>query len=157
MSSYPDFGTVSHGTLRTADLLDAFASELEHCLQRFGAEKSKEERERLQKVIGDARELDPDAEHAPETVNELMDELNAFAPPYAYFGAIEGDGSDFGFWPAISALEDAARDGEVLKVSDLASIGAGYRGELMLVSDHGNVTFGYVDNAGEFQETWSVV
>jgi len=31
-----------------------------------------------------------------------MDALNEYAPDGYYFGAIEGDGSDFGFW----AIED---------------------------------------------------
>ena len=33
-----------------------------------------------------------------EIVNDLMDALNEYAPDGYYFGAIEGDGSDFGFW-----------------------------------------------------------
>ena len=37
-------------------------------------------------------------EGAADIVNDLIDALNEYAPSHTYFGAIEGDGSDFGWW-----------------------------------------------------------
>ncbi len=37
-------------------------------------------------------------EDGADIVNELFDVLDAYAPEGYYFGAIEGDGADFGFW-----------------------------------------------------------
>jgi hypothetical protein len=36
---------------------------------------------------------------ASEIIADMMDALNDLAPAGYYFGAHEGDGSDFGFWP----------------------------------------------------------
>ena len=147
---YPQFGTVSYGTLRNEDLLSAFASELESCCEKHDADISQ-----YVKLIKAAYEIDPDHENASEIVNDLIDSLNDFAAPYSYFGNLPGDGADFGFWPDIDGLEMAVSDGEVTKVSDLSE--ASDPGEYMLVNDHGNVTFGYVKDNGEFVETWSCV
>lgn len=38
-------------------------------------------------------------------VDEMFDALNEFSPEGHYFGAHEGDGSDFGYWP-VDADED---------------------------------------------------
>jgi hypothetical protein len=95
-------GTVSHGTLRTADLLDTFACELEHLVCRnadaWCSDEGRKLRDQHMKLIGDAREIDPDHEDAGEIVSELQDALQSFAAPGCYFGTTEGDGSDFGFW-----------------------------------------------------------
>lgn len=97
-----EIGTVSHGTLKTEDLLDSFASELEHHVQRnaeaWCSDEGRIERSRLMKLAGDARDCNPDSEHAGEVVQTLIDELQRFAPEGAYFGAHPGDGSDFGYW-----------------------------------------------------------
>jgi hypothetical protein len=37
-----------------------------------------------------------------ETISQALEEL---APPFTYFGTLEGDGSDFGFWPSTEAIE----------------------------------------------------
>lgn len=82
-------GSISTGTLRTDDLLNAFASELER-LVPFNSRK----------LVADAREaMGKDDEEASEIVNELQDELNTIAHREGfYFGNLEGDGADFGFW-----------------------------------------------------------
>lgn len=40
----------------------------------------------------------PHTEDAREVYGQLFEELDALAPAGYYFGAHEGDGSDFGFW-----------------------------------------------------------
>jgi hypothetical protein len=43
---------------------------------------------------------EPDDEGTSELLERLFDEMQTIAPEGHYFGAHEGDGSDFGFWPA---------------------------------------------------------
>ena len=93
-----ELGTLIHGTLRSEDLLQAFASELYRLAGGTG------EGDQPQGIINEAMDLLDNAseekfeEFASELVTELMDALNEYAPDGYYFGAIEGDGSDFGFW-----------------------------------------------------------
>lgn len=154
--NYASFGTVSHGTLQTGDLLDSFASELEYHVQRNAEEwcsdAGRKERDRFMALIGNARETDPEDEFASEIVDELFDALQQFAPPYAYFGAHEGDGSDFGFW-LMSDITDCF-DG--LKVDDTSEVPDDYSGEVLHVSDHGNLTL-YSADKGALTEVWAVV
>ncbi len=90
----PEIGTVSHGTLRTEDLIPAFANELERCCDGHSGNLT---------LVQEAREItDFDSEEASDLCHDLSDALNEYAPEGTYFGAHEGDGSDFGFWP----LED---------------------------------------------------
>jgi len=88
-------GTLIHGTLRAEDLLEAFADEL-HRIE--GKTQPVRDAYELLDTVDDwsneQREL------AMCLINEtLFDALNEYAPPHVYFGAHEGDGSDFGFWP----------------------------------------------------------
>jgi hypothetical protein len=103
-----EIGTIIHGTLRMEDLIPAFADELE----RLDEEKKydylvKEARDFVVssydgEMITEDDHLTFDSEDANWSVEELIDALNEFAPDGCYFGAHEGDGSDFGFWPNIS-------------------------------------------------------
>ncbi|WP_242136971.1 hypothetical protein [Sphingomonas sp. TREG-RG-20F-R18-01] len=90
-------GSVSHGTLRTADLLSAFASELGsidiECAAEHGALVIAAT-ERAELINDGADETEGDS----DMVAELQDALDAAAPEGMYFGNTEGDGSDFGFW-----------------------------------------------------------
>ena len=107
---YANFGTVSHGTLRNEDLLNAFARELEWQVERNAdyyqsSDYHRQNRDKFLALVWDARECDPDSEQADYMVNEsLPDALQEFAPAYAYFGSHMGDGSDFGFW--MSDMDD---------------------------------------------------
>lgn len=133
-------GSISHGTLKPDDLLEAFGWELQH----ISAD------ERHQALAREARELahtyafaDTDeteyeavlerADRASEIINALSDALEELAPAYCYFGTLEGDGSDFGFWPDRDAIDELPRienvDGEDLPDEDHC-----------YVNDHGNVT-----------------
>lgn len=130
-------GSISSGTLRAEDLLEAFANELESITLTEGDDLSRPEnfsqRDRINNLIWDARECDPDSDEAPVLVDELIDVLNEYAPPYTYFGAHPGDGSDFGYWPSIEAIEELP----VVEDSDEArELGEDCR----QVNDHRNVT-----------------
>lgn len=134
---YASLGTVSHGTLLTSDLLDAFADELEYHVQRnaeaWCSDAGRAARDAYLDRVNDAREMDPDDEFASEMVETLTDSLGNFAAPYTYFGAHEGDGSDFGYWPAMDAIDELPR----VQDSDEAKA----KGEdCCFVNDHGNVT-----------------
>jgi hypothetical protein len=100
-------GTVIAGTLRSGDLLNAFTGELESLLE--GPVDAK-----VVRTYRDAsvllthyeysggryltKVLDRDGQIASEIVNELIDALNTYAPDGMYFGTLEGDGADFGWW-----------------------------------------------------------
>jgi hypothetical protein len=143
MKTHP-FGSISHGTLRTEDLLQAFASALEDMILVNGDHYSRpenfSERDKLNALVDEAQdqwtedgtELE-DEEKAQEIVQELQGVLEQFAPPYCYFGAHEGDGSDFGFWPCMEQIEELP----CVEGSDEAKeLGEDCR----YVNDHGNVT-----------------
>ena len=128
MNSTIQPGTVSAGTLRSEDLIQSFSDELAPLVvdkllpflspfrkalrwHSLGASSRKtcaawtqvHTHTRLLReargVLETAMEEDPDAaELMSEIVSELMDALNSYAPPNMYFGSIEGDGADFGWW-----------------------------------------------------------
>lgn len=72
-------GTVSHGTLRTQDLLRSFASELERYLPFNGAKLVSEARELADKIDTICGATDEDFAAADDVVTDLMDELNTIA------------------------------------------------------------------------------
>jgi hypothetical protein len=96
--NYASPGTIIAATLRNEDLLDAFSCTLEDCITR-NPKLWIEHRQNLTALVHDAREADPDSETAGELINDLIDALQEFSPPGHSFGAHEGDGADFGFWP----------------------------------------------------------
>ena len=95
-----ELGTLIHGTLRSEDLLQAFADEL----ARIDVAKFREVTKADAHLFAESANLTAEeiveelGEYASELVNDLMDALNEYAPTGCYFGSIEGDGSDFGFW-----------------------------------------------------------
>lgn len=141
-------GSISHGTMRPEDLYDSFLSELRAIAPRRAAKLEKEH-------AAAVRECGED-DALSETVNELFDTLGEYCPPYCYFGAHEGDGSDYGVWVSWDSLEDDCRYGEVLKVSDTSEIPRGYTGMVLHVNDHGNATL-YRYSRGRGREVWAVV
>lgn len=91
-------GTISRGTLREQDLLEAFADEYERLLP-FNSAKLCYEARTLLPILNGAP-TPQEYQEAGCILEDLMDALNEIARregPY-YFGAHEGDGSDFGFW-----------------------------------------------------------
>lgn len=137
-------GSISHGTLRTKDLLSTFASELESLVFLNGNHFSRPEnfakRDRLNNIIGYAQdawtedgESLEDEDTAQELVQELQVALEQFAPPYCYFGAHEGDGSDFGFWPSHDQIDELPHVENSEEARELGE-------DCKHVNDHGNVT-----------------
>lgn len=130
MTQTATIGSISHGTLRTVDLLDSFASELD----RLEGERDDVAEARAVLTLHNAGWLTiADSDEASELVQALQDALNEFAPPYCYFGTTEGDGSDFGFWPSMEAIDELPR------VNDPADV-EGMGEDCVFVNDHGNVT-----------------
>lgn len=78
-------GTVIHGTLRTRDLIEAFGRELLRINPKCNCEY-------VQALVDNPESGDE------FDLENLFDTLNYIAPEGYYFGAHEGDGSDFGFW-----------------------------------------------------------
>lgn len=89
---------VSSGTLRTQDLLRAFADEYERMMPFNGKRLVREARA----AITNLEEADPHrivAESALFTLDELHNELIIIAAAHNLaFGTEEGDGACFGFW-----------------------------------------------------------
>jgi hypothetical protein len=127
MAQFP-LGTVSHGTMRTEDLLEAFAWEL----------KSFDPDHQLLLETQDIFDKENfDSEDASYLVNELLpDALQEFCPPFVYFGTLEGDASDFGFWPNHEAIAEAISYGEK---DEFDNIILEDENVCINISDHGNI------------------
>ena len=155
-------GTVSSGTMREQDLVRSFIWEIEYLEDvRLTAEE-------LQ-IPEDALEDEDnewwDTEDASFLLNELFDRLEEHAPSYCYFGAHDGDGSDFGFWPLWDSIND-----EVTRVDELPD-GPFHPDEFddgwtkdnrvtngcLLVNDHGNATLYFWDaSKQDWVEEWGI-
>lgn len=139
-----NFGTVICATLRTEDLLEAFADELEYqCDRNKGLTGNIARR----KLVTEARRINPENEDASYLVNEgLYDALNEFAPPYSHFGSLEGDGADFGYWTSEDFWDELPRVENGDEAKELGE-------DSIFVNDHGNVTL----YGGNGKEIWSIV
>lgn len=159
---HASIGTISHGTLKTEDLLTAFADALEKLVKndpemtgegslalRMVSIKDARHLVQLSEELGDAWDGNHE-EMALDTLDSLREWLDQYAPPYCYFGTTEGDGSDFGFWPSMESVNEAVQDGELTRVNDPSEVTP--EGECVFVNDHGNVTL-YVNGAA----VWDVV
>ena len=122
LSPEPDFpylGTVSHGTMRTGDLMETFADVLSDLVEQYEDPRrhsvllygqwgrTRSDGSELPRIVGayewigagwEYRWSDEGLELGSEIVNELFDALNVYAPEGYYFGAHPGDGSDYGYW-----------------------------------------------------------
>lgn len=91
-------GTIIHGTLRPQDLVPVFTSTLHDIdgptyasFLNYGIDPP---------PAAQTDDSHPwwETEDAVHLIEVLMDMLSEAAPEGTYFGAHEGDGSDFGFW-----------------------------------------------------------
>lgn len=145
-------GPVSSGTLKTADLLEAFIDALRD------VRISRPERnnvKRAQAILD--RAFEPDMEEAESALDDLRTIIENHVPPYAYFGPTEGDGAEIGVWVDMSAIADDIRQGYVAKGDQLPT---GLRDDcpdrFLVVSDHGNCTL-YRRLGNNWAEVWSIV
>lgn len=143
----PAIGTVSSATLRTSDLLEAFADELRYLGSNLRLAR---QCERMAEWLENEEIAEIDA---ADMLEEAFDALDSLAPPYCYFGTHEGDGSDFGFWPAIETLqEDTPQFGDTGEAQAARHVGTFH-----VVTDHGNVSC-YTRHAnGRITEHWACV
>ncbi len=121
-------GSISHGTLRPEDLFESFLA----CALRLADEKQADDPTFLERVkdIGSYGFIDGES---GEIISAIEDILNEMALPYTYFGAHEGDGSDFGFWPSWSELDELTKYDdfpETLPADD----------DFVMINCHGNVS-----------------
>lgn len=160
-ANYP-MGSVSHGTMREEDLIPDFCWELKNLAKQTGILPAKARKAHLKM----AREIEARIENETEFADEdlgvggesewdldaLFDALGEYAAPYFYFGAHPGDGSDYGFWLSDNFQDDF--DGP--QVSDSLEVPASYRGEYLVVNDHGNMTL-MVKSSRKERVIWAVV
>ena len=98
---------VSSGTLRTDHLIVNFADELDrwqhfNCFDLISEDVVEWGRESARSII-----MDDAPDNADWVLGRLFDELCNVAGPGFYFGAAEGDGACFGFWPDFTEENDA--------------------------------------------------
>lgn len=95
-------GSISHGTLRHEDLLRTFADSLRNL--------AAVQPQRNETHLALARDADAmvdrlasdqpfESDEPSELISDLCDALETYSPAGHHFGAHEGDGSDFGWWP----------------------------------------------------------
>lgn len=140
-------GTISEGTTRPEDLIPAFADTLEQL-------------EGDNSLIDEARGLMEDydgqnPEYIRGILDGLMDALEEHTPPFCYFGTLEGDAADYGFWPDADAVNNEIK----IQGVPLWCLGVGYtflpeNGIIVHISDHGDISLYEV---GLGSEIWSVV
>lgn len=91
-------GSVSEGTMREEDLIPAFWEVLE----ATDPERAKELQEEHDEVVVILTLDEPTQDQADQVVWFLSENLwiamEDMAPEGYYFGAHEGDGSDYGYW-----------------------------------------------------------
>ena len=169
---YAELGSISHGTLNPRGLIPVYLDALDDLKERMSLSARPGEELSTAELVGtlddlmgeiERRSEDPayyDSEEALFDLEELTEELHGFAPPYAYFGAQEGDASDFGFWPDWHHIEyaRAGRPPELPSGDDVpeAAPEEGEPAEFLHVNDHGNATL-YVWNGVAWSVAWSVV
>lgn len=156
-------GSISHAIMKPEDLIPVFMNELETLdKERYDIIK-KDYQEDLKAIeyyntTPYSRHISEQQEQINWLLEELFDTLNNYCMPYFYFGAHEGDGSDYGFWLSYDSFEG---DNITLKVSDLSELDkyslkdlADYT-YIAVVNDHGNITL-YTPKI-EFDEVWSII
>lgn len=94
---------VSHGTMRTQDLLPCFLWTLkQYAPQEHSKFTSRWMDCQASYLLAIGKDDDEfwQGERAQEMLEELFDELDEISPEGCYFGAHPGDGSSYGWWEA---------------------------------------------------------
>jgi hypothetical protein len=104
MLSNVTLGSISWGTCRTCDLIDVFYHNLKAYAPDRAASLLSECGDDIAWACRESREVI--MRDVPDNADHLLDalfiELDNLAPAGHYFGANEGDGSDYGFWAVTS-------------------------------------------------------
>ena len=145
-----NIGTVSSGTMLPSDLIPALLDELRYLDPdnkligeiTYNMDKRPTFDWYYNDGVGD--------EGCMYDLEDLFNALDGLAPSYCYFGAHEGDGSDFGFWPSWESINDDIHDG-ILGTTDA------HKSQYIEVNDHGNATLYARDQAGNWIEVWAIV
>ena len=169
MTRQIQLGTVIECTLKNEDLLEAFSYELDAIRTNSKSHY---------KLVFDAQNRwyrddgsDEREDDMPELINELIDAINEYRLPYTYFGTLEGDGADFGWWIDFDNLNESVHESESI-TKELRTTGTlsdeeswiqecncqendciGKHGFIVNVNDHGNVTL--LDH--NHKDVWAVV
>ena len=123
-------GSISTGTLLIEDIFPAYLDQLDKLSPNSPLSKEVW-------AYMETGALLEEHENAWGIVEQIDLLLNELCPPFVYFGALEGDGADFGFWPDRDAIEEIMPlDRNVGEGDDEITID----GVIVNVSDHGNVT-----------------
>jgi hypothetical protein len=135
MYKYPGLGTIIHATLRDEDLIPAFIDAIEPHLAQLDPGMNIA----IKDLISRWNRLDDagideycETDESSYDLDELFNALDSIAPPYMYFGAHVGDGSDFGYWISDDAIEMGKQDRELTITEDLTKY-------TLQVNDHGNM------------------
>ena len=166
-----ELGTISHGTMRTEDILPALLAALD------GVELSAEDRQTCDEIQehvdawDEGATIEADdlhlAAHTEYLEVEMYDTLipiaEDYVPDYCYIGSHPGDGSDLGVWPCDELLDDTTQgsyDGCCwrLKVNNHPTEETipDDMTHALAVNDHGNATL-YARGADGWTVCWSVV
>ena len=138
-------GSISTGTLKTEDLIEAFNHALTDMHHGYWLDINELMSEGADQAAMFNKQP-TDEQLQAWVLDRLMEELQAGCPPFVYFGTLPGDGADFGFWPDWNALEECQHDGEGEHVCRSNSA-------IIQINDHGNVTVMDMDR----NVLWSVV
>ena len=85
--------SISHGTMRTQDLIPAFLDVIRDTPEYVPVRKASPAAAMEDKEAGGWN-----SEGAEGLLESLVDTLDSYSPEGYYFGAHLGDGSDYGFW-----------------------------------------------------------
>lgn len=103
---YAQVGSICSDITTVENLLIRFADELEQLVKAQPKRALQGQRRWFKKLIREARTVDHDTQEADDVLADLFGALEEFAPPYCTFGAHEGDGADYGFWPCQDTFQE---------------------------------------------------
>ena len=142
-----ELGTVSSGTLRSEDLMESFASELKDLSDGNHTKSGDKLLAEVDAIDRENYDFEEEC-HVHDLVEALIEELNERAPAHVYFGTLEGDGADFGFWPDLDFSRCTI--GGYIGVGDWVDIKCR---AYVSVNDHGNTTVSELRG----EQIWSAV
>lgn len=131
-------GSISTGTLLIEDIFPAYLDQLDKLSPNSPLSKEVW-------AYMETGALLEEHENAWGIVEQIDLLLNELCPPFVYFGALEGDGADFGFWPDMERIQETLTAATVGHTLTLPRTGEWEwqledEGVIINTNDHGNVT-----------------